>query len=84
MYSPKAKYIKVISELTKDIRLDRKLTQSEAGEKFLNGKSQATVSNLENGNCSIEDLLEYLNALASGRTRSRRTGGGSKRAGRVR
>ncbi len=84
MPQPKEKYKLMVAALAKEIRLDRKLSQAEAGEKLLNGRHQSSVSSLENGNGSVDDLLEYLGALATKGTRSRRTEGGAKRAGRVR
>jgi hypothetical protein len=84
MPQAKEKYKLKVAALAKAIRLDRKLSQAEAGEKLLNGRPQSSVSSLENGNGSVDDLLEYLGALATKGTRSRRTEGGAKRAGRVR
>jgi transcriptional regulator with XRE-family HTH domain len=79
---PKRDY-KTLKALAKGLRLAKRLTQPEAAA--LCGLTLANVRSIENGEISANFCYDYLFAIAQRRKRkSKRTGGGQKRAGNLR
>lgn len=68
------------SELVRELRLDKRLTQEEVAAKMK--ISQSSYSQIERGlnPDAVEDALATINRM---RTRTYRTDGGSEKAGRL-
>lgn len=68
-------------ELLKILRLEKRLTQSDVADKMT--VSQALYSQIEKGEKEDNHIIDAAKAVSSTRTKTSRTGGGKKRAGRA-
>ena len=68
------------AELTRDLRLDKRLTQAEVAKKLK--ISQASYSAIERGEKprAVTEAIKTINGM---RTRTDRTDGGSEKTGRL-
>jgi transcriptional regulator with XRE-family HTH domain len=67
------------ADVLRDLRLDKRLTQAEVAKKFK--VSQSYYSAIERGE-KLRDVAEAMKVVNTMRTRTDRTDGGSKKAGR--